>query len=283
MKAERKLSVKVKSKTERRIMEEPNVEMITEWNIKRILVALFILLLLVILPAYYLSQSDNNDLVDTGSNSPLIDDTGNKQQGTVIESEAKQRAKSNFSDTIFVKKASPQDNDGQKAGNSKQKLVITPSYTNAQTTSVQATQQKYQQNLPEKLFVATGSKAPSVNKSITNDKLLNAYISRAQLAKGVNNKEPFGEVSLPLLVDDNKAQGISYFTEVINKKGSTIFHEWLKQGETVFKRKVIIRGNRWRINTSKLFTQASIGQWQVRIVTDQGDVLHEIDFSVEKR
>ncbi len=38
MKAEKKLSIKVKSKTERRIMEDPELEMITEWNIKNIFI-----------------------------------------------------------------------------------------------------------------------------------------------------------------------------------------------------------------------------------------------------
>jgi len=56
MKTDKKLSIKVKSKTERRIMEEPQMEVITEWNIKRIFIALLVLLLLVIIPSYYLNS-----------------------------------------------------------------------------------------------------------------------------------------------------------------------------------------------------------------------------------
>jgi flagellar biogenesis protein FliO len=56
MKTNKKISIKIKSKTERRIMEEPQVEIITEWNVKRIFIALLVILLLVIIPAYYLSS-----------------------------------------------------------------------------------------------------------------------------------------------------------------------------------------------------------------------------------
>lgn len=51
MKTNKKISIKIKSKTERRIMEEPQVEIITEWNVKRIFIALLVILLLVIIPA----------------------------------------------------------------------------------------------------------------------------------------------------------------------------------------------------------------------------------------
>ncbi|SMG63920.1 hypothetical protein BMETH_202612161937, partial [methanotrophic bacterial endosymbiont of Bathymodiolus sp.] len=61
MKADKKLSIKVKSKTERRIMEDPELEMISEWNIKKILFALIVFILVIILPAYYFSSMDNSE------------------------------------------------------------------------------------------------------------------------------------------------------------------------------------------------------------------------------
>ncbi|WP_221896394.1 hypothetical protein [Bathymodiolus japonicus methanotrophic gill symbiont] len=61
MNTDKNISIKVKSKTERRIMEEPELEMISEWNYKRIAYALIVLILLVIIPAYYFSSQDNSD------------------------------------------------------------------------------------------------------------------------------------------------------------------------------------------------------------------------------
>lgn len=112
---------------------------------------------------------------------------------------------------------------------------------------------------------------------------LNPYIARAQLAQGVTKLEPYGNIELPILVDSSKAYGVTYFTEVINMQGAAIYHEWLKEGHSVYKRKINIRGNRWRISTSKLFPYNSIGRWQVRTITQQGDILHKIDFSLQKR
>ena len=61
MNTDKNISIKVKSKTERRIMEEPELEMISAWNFKNIAYALIVLILFVILPAYYFSSQDNSD------------------------------------------------------------------------------------------------------------------------------------------------------------------------------------------------------------------------------
>ena len=261
MKADKKISIKVKSKTERRIMEDPELNMITEWNIKRIIYALIVLILLVILPAYYFSYLDDSDTVIKETPTPM---------------------------SIIKKSGSIKATPAKKAS----VIKTTPKQTPVAVAKKEAT--------PEKIDVVKISAKPSTktDKEITAEIVvtknehqlvpaspenLNPHITRAMLAQGVNKLEPYGEVELPILVDSSKAQRATYFTEVNNMQGSIVFHEWLKEGKAIYKRKIIIRGNRWRIPTSKLFTSRSIGQWQVRLITQQGDILHKIDFSVEKR
>ncbi len=86
MKADKKVKIKVISNTERRIMEEPEVEMITSWNFKRIIVALLILISLIIIPSYYLSHLNENkvDVALSGQTStPVIRNQLPKENGQV--------------------------------------------------------------------------------------------------------------------------------------------------------------------------------------------------------
>ena len=235
MKTDKKLSIKVKSKTERRIMEDPQMEIITEWNIKRIFTALLVLLLLVIIPGYYLN-SLNED--------PLLKDI---KQPAITAETITSTPKAEIS-------------------------VIKPEIV--EVIKSEDTQLKKEVILPEKIKSVAQTSAKSVSEQ------LHPNISRARLAKGMKDKEPYGNVELPFLVNSEQAEGLFYFTEINNMKGNTVFHEWLKDGKSIYKRKIRIRGNRWRVSTSKLFNNKHTGEWQARTLDAQGKVLNKIDFLV---
>ena len=263
MKAEKKLSIKVKSKTERRIMEDPELEMITEWNIKNILFALIVFILIIILPAYYFSIMDNSE------KSPALETkkTALHNPGLVKRTPVNKTSTENIEKRAVANKI---------AEHISEKNVVSKTSTNQ--TSVVPPAPLVKETKQDDVVVKEEHQSPAVSSSN-----LSPYINRAQLARGVNKLEPFGDIELPILGDNSKAYPVTYFTEVINMQGDTVFHEWLQDGNSVFKRKINIRGNRWRISTSKLFPYNSTGQWQVRIITSKGDVLNKIYFSVEKR
>lgn len=278
MKADKKLSIKVKSKTERRIMEDPELEMISEWNIKKILFALIVFILVIILPAYYFSSMDNSEkspALETKKtalhNPDLVKQTPVNK--TVTENIVKSAVANITPEQVTVKQAAIK----QKPEHISEKGVVSKTSTN-QTSVVVPPKQAVKETKQEDIVVKKEQQSPAVSPSN-----LSVHINRAQLAQGVNKLEPFGDIELPILVDTTKAYPVTYFTEVINMQGDTVFHEWLHDSNSVFKRKINIRGNRWRVSTSKLFPYNSTGQWQVRIITLQGDVLNKIDFSVEKR
>ncbi len=238
MKVDKKIIIKVKSKTEQRIMENPKVEMLTTWNIKRILYAVLVLLIATIMIIYYLSQSRAEH-----KNHPRM---------LVPTPIAKQQ---NLMPTTRVEKSAS-------------KAVI---------------QAKLSNNSSEIKMVQIKAITPNPqHQKQLEPKILNSHLARARLAKEVSDLEPYGEVELPIIINAHKAQGIFYFTDIVNMKGNTVFHEWLKQENSIYKRKFIIRGNRWRVSTSKLFDMNSAGAWQVRLITASGEILNKINFDVEK-
>ncbi|MCF7971487.1 MAG: DUF2914 domain-containing protein [Methylococcaceae bacterium] len=246
MKKDKKISIKVKSKTEQRIMEDSQLEFISEWNVKRIFIVLSLLLLFITIPWYYLNSS-NQELVDKD----ITQSDRTTELNTPIKKEEKQ-----VTNPLVIKVIEPLVDEIIKAEDVQlKKKVILP--------------QKIKQEEPLR-----------VEQSF-NTKLLHPNISRARLAKGIkDNKEPYGHIALPFLVNSEQAKGFFYFTEINNMKGDTVFHEWLKDGKSIYKREIKIRGNNRRVSTSKLFNDKQIGQWQVRILNQKGQVLNEINFLV---
>jgi len=242
MKADKKISIKIKSKTERRIMEEPQIEVISEWNIKRIFIALLVLLLLIIIPGYYLNSQNQE---------PTPKDI--KQPGITTETNISIQEEEQVIKPSIIEVIEPLKDEAIKP---------------------QETQLKKEVILPEKIKPV--AQAPS--KTISEQ--LHSNISRASLVRGMKDKEPYGDVELPFLVNSEQAERLFYFTEINNMKGDTAFHEWLKDGKSIYKRKIKIRGNRWRVSTSKLFNNKHVGEWQARTLNQQGKVLNKITFLV---
>jgi len=112
--------------------------------------------------------------------------------------------------------------------------------------------------------------------------LSNKNVVRAVLAKGLYNKEPVGDIVLPLVLNNTEASRVFYFTEIINMKGQYLYHQWLRNGQMVYKRRIGILGNRWRASTNKLIPYSKVGSWTVRLVNKQGVILNEIKFEAIK-
>jgi hypothetical protein len=116
--------------------------------------------------------------------------------------------------------------------------------------------------------------APTVNAELPRG------VTRARLAQGVANREPFGQVERPVKVNKDFAVGVFYFTDLNGMKGQTVLHRWKRKGKVVFEKKKVILGNRWRTYTSKLLTAYSTGSWVVELINEDGVPLHVIEFEV---
>lgn len=105
-------------------------------------------------------------------------------------------------------------------------------------------------------------------------------ISRAFLARGLKEKEPEGIIKSPVVVNNKSMTKIYYFTEILNMEGEVLYHYWMWDGKIEFEKELKIWGNRWRASTLKMIPFSKTGQWQARVVNEEGDILNEIEFDV---
>ena len=135
---------------------------------------------------------------------------------------------------------------------------------------------------------ASSSTRQSLNESATVLTSLNQtrpvgitkHVLRSQLAQGMWENEPFGDVSLPVTVNSAEATGLFYFTELAQMQGQSVYHVWKHNAKTIFQQKKLIANNHTKTYTSKLFTRASIGAWTVSLTDSELKPLHSIQFNV---
>jgi hypothetical protein len=130
--------------------------------------------------------------------------------------------------------------------------------------------------LPEKII------KPPVKPEIENDKntKINKNIIRALLTFKINNNEPVDEIILPLKLSKKKPTSIYYFVELTAMKGRTVYHEWLRDGALITRKKVHISNDNWRTSSRQLFAYSVKTNWTVRLVDETGQLLNEIPLNV---
>jgi hypothetical protein len=106
-------------------------------------------------------------------------------------------------------------------------------------------------------------------------------VSRSLLTYGINNKEPAGEIAGSLKVSGKKPTWVYYFTELKAMKGSRVYHEWLKNGSLVSRQSIVISGDTWRTSSRKLLSESDKGKWTVRMVDENNRLLNEKTIKVE--
>ncbi|MGR9115929.1 MAG: DUF2914 domain-containing protein [Gammaproteobacteria bacterium] len=238
-------------------------DQVTEWNIKRIVGAVLVVLLLIFIPYYYLSHGhqDSTEIV-----SGDVQDELNKEVSS--DEDAPQEA---YIESIGSIKEKQEEMEQDVTIVSKK-----PEVNKAPDKPIEISAE-----IPVKPLTGLSSSAPhkvaekQIEKSIIHHK-----VKRALLARGISNKEPFGEIISSVKVGSDNATGVFYFTEIKDMKGRLFFHQWLREGKLVYKRPFKILGNRWRASTSKLFTKVNDGNWTVRLIDEKGRIYSEINFKV---
>jgi len=250
MEESNKVVVKVKyNKSNLEQTKSASPDMVTEWHVGRILAAIVILVLIIGCFVY---------LVTGEAEQPI------EQNSTQKENDIKSSA-------VNI----------NKIENKQKKIVLrTPE------TIVNLLEPK-QKNKREEKVVEPSIAIIKENKStqlIVETKIkAHKNVARALLTKGIRNKEPTEEVILPLIISKETAGSMYYFTEIINMKGKTLYHQWFKEHKLVYERKMNILGNRWRASTSKLIPYSYTGMWNVRLIDSQGNILNNINFEVIKQ
>ncbi|MFS8637216.1 MAG: DUF2914 domain-containing protein [Gemmatimonadota bacterium] len=102
-------------------------------------------------------------------------------------------------------------------------------------------------------------------------------VTRAVVATGIEDREPIGE-STTFTADVGT---VYFFTEITGDFDETqIHHVWLREGEEIARVPLTVRGPRWRTWSSKRIPPEWSGNWTVRIVLGDDQVLGTVDFTV---
>ncbi len=110
---------------------------------------------------------------------------------------------------------------------------------------------------------------------------VNSNVPRALLTYAINNKEPTGDMVKAVDVSHKNPVWLYYFTELKSMKGSKVYHEWLKNGTVVSRQELAILNDTWRTSSRKLLSGSEKGNWTVRLVDKNNRLLNEKNFKVE--
>jgi len=99
-------------------------------------------------------------------------------------------------------------------------------------------------------------------------------VNRAQFTSQIENREPVDQlVSVPA-----EMQKAFYFTELLDFKGDTITHQWMFQGQEMYRLNFDVKGPRWRVWSSKRMLPRWNGSWTVNILDANGKTIHSDSF-----
>ena len=217
----------------------------SEWNVKRIMVALTVLLSIAGALVYFWSSSAKT--VHNVQDAVAISQKSSKQKPP------NETGRPPSSDSLFQQQK-PIPNDGntqvvqdlKKPANRQGKPISAPS-------------------------VAKERKTPIGAKNVT----------RSRFTSGIEGKEPVDNLSPPFFALRNEAYSIYFFTELKRLKGHIVTHVWKHKGQIKLKKEFEVRGNRWRVYTSKLLNMAMLGPWNVAVVDSDGRILMQKGFELK--
>jgi hypothetical protein len=240
--------IKVKYTAPDAATETPATKMVTEWNIKRIVsavgIAILLLISLYILWRGKIDQADTTQSETAPNMAPV-----SKPSGVKAEPQP-QLASTSINPDTSPDKAEPQ-------------AVSTP---------------------VEPASPSDTAKEPMIaSHPPLSAPAQGGRIRRAALAYRIIDKEPAELIGTTVSIGNGKPVLVHYFTEVRGKTAQILFHEWIKNGETILQHPMPIAAERWRTSSQHQFGQDDLGNWSVRTVDDKGALMNEIHFTVSAK
>lgn len=102
-------------------------------------------------------------------------------------------------------------------------------------------------------------------------------VARAQFASDVIDREPIDNIGDVIKVEYGEIQRVYFFTDLRDMAGSQVIHRWKLDGDVQAEIPFDIRGERWRVWSSKRLMPGFDGVWSVDIVKD-GEVVDSYSF-----
>ncbi|MGZ5043988.1 MAG: DUF2914 domain-containing protein [Methylobacter sp.] len=250
----RNIVIKVKYPVSGKEAEKFTPKMVTEWNIKRILLASGVLVFILAALFYVINKDPQEN--DSG-NAELVINTIQEKVTPPVEIKEPEIKNQDIPKPIAAKT------------NTKIKPANETSRKNKLTSNTAVNKQAVKSQSSKKII-----KDPKYSK-------LNHNVTRAVLTYGINDKEPTGEIAKAVNVGEKKPTWVYYFTELKSMNGNKVYHEWLKNGVLDSRQELIISGDAWRTSSRKLLADSAKGNWTVRLIDEHGQVLNEKSFKVD--
>lgn len=283
--ANKKIVIKINRGANEAIKEEVSRPvMVTEWHVGRIISAILILSLALLTIGYFFlsSEEESQDIIPATTSTQIS--PGDISMPVEIAEEDDNNGDSLRNSTITNKQTISNDAINKSEQESSQPtLPYSPvgikdsiQESNKKSNSQPTDENENKTELTEVLKKDEKRDQKPDNYSTIYDQ----HVSRALLASRIVNKEPSGKLSSPIVVDNDKAVSVFYFTEINNMKGQVLYHHWILNGKTRFKRKINILGKRWRATTSKNINYRQKGHWLVKLTDKDGNILSVVTFDV---
>ncbi len=103
-------------------------------------------------------------------------------------------------------------------------------------------------------------------------------IAQAVFAKSVNERTPIEVITEA----DNSLKKVYFFTNIRHLKGDKITHRWSYNGKVKAKISFDIKGNRWRVWSSKNLWHTWTGEWTVEVIDQNEKILLTKTFEYKK-
>ncbi|MDO9047086.1 MAG: DUF2914 domain-containing protein [Methylobacter sp.] len=249
----RNIVIKVKYPVSGKVTENFEPKMITEWNVKRILLAAGALVF-ILAALFYVINNDQQK--NDSDNAAVIINTIEKKVTPQVEIKEVEINKPDSSKQVVAKTNPP----------------------------IKPTKESNKKNKPTSDITVKKAVKKQPTEKVIKDlgySKVNHNVTRAVLTYDINNKEPVGEIARAVNVSRKKPVWVYYFTELKSMNGSKVYHEWLKNDVLVSKQELIISGDTWRTSSRKLLADSAKGNWTVRLVDEHGQLLNEKFFKVE--
>jgi hypothetical protein len=101
-------------------------------------------------------------------------------------------------------------------------------------------------------------------------------VAQASFTTEISEREPVDNVTFV----ESDLEKIFFFTDLRNLKGQTVTHQWEHNGDVVANVPFDVRGNRWRVWSSKSLKLDLIGEWKASVLTEDGVVIETRTFTL---
>ncbi|MCP4878860.1 MAG: DUF2914 domain-containing protein [Gammaproteobacteria bacterium] len=113
---------------------------------------------------------------------------------------------------------------------------------------------------------------------VLSNSSLAGEVSRAMFTIGVDDREP---VIMVDSIDHSSYTSISFFTELSDLGGHNVTHQWSFNDQVMFEKTFEVKGDRWRVWTSKTLIPSWTGSWTVNVLDDDRVLLSSKSFEYQ--